>query len=287
MVSNEKNNKLIKRVVVPGYIQFFICILFWIIVGIRQIDTLPAYVYITVCILLLCSIAVIFFGTMLQKFYLNNIHETLENMEHLNITLRSQRHEYLNEMQVVYGLLELEEYEEAYNYLKPVYEDIAKTSKALKTSKPAVNALLQAKLELAEKKGIKFYIEVSSDLSQLNIEQWNLCKVIGNLLDNSITAVENNGIVGSTNSDKQVHINILEDSEFYIFIVYNNGPLIPHDKFETIFKTGYTSKSGNGHGFGLSIVKDIVCEEGGTITVDSNEKKTQFEVKLPKSDISI
>ena len=66
-------------------------------------------------------------------------------------------------MQVVYGLLELEEYEEAVKYLRPVYADIAKVGKALKTSKPAVNALLSSKMEKAEKQEIQLFVEVSSD----------------------------------------------------------------------------------------------------------------------------
>ena len=39
--------------------------------------------------------------------------ESMENLEKLNSKLREQRHDYLNQMQIVYGLLELEEYEES------------------------------------------------------------------------------------------------------------------------------------------------------------------------------
>ena len=106
--------------------------------------------------LLVCNISIILSTFLLDKFYIVNLQENFKNLEHLNLKLRAQRHEYLNEMQVVYGLLELEEYEEAYRYLHPLYEDIARIGKALRTKKPAVNALLQAKMEYAQKQQITF-----------------------------------------------------------------------------------------------------------------------------------
>lgn len=234
-------------------------------------------VYVLFAMLTVCSAWVILMAIMIDRFYLNNIHESLDNLDKLNNKLRAQRHEYLNEMQVVYGLLEIGEYEEARDYLKPIYADIASVGKALKTSKPAVNALLQAKMELAKTKGIKLFIEVSSDISGVKLEQWDLCKIIANIVDNGITALESWDI-----QDKQVHIQITENADSYIFSIYNNGPVIPKDKLPHIFKNGFTSKKEEGHGLGLGIVKSIVEGNKGTIEVESVPGKTSFVVKLPK-----
>lgn len=72
--------------------------------------------------------------------------ESMRDLEQLNTTLRAQRHDYLNHIQVVYGLIELEEFEEAKKYMKPVFEEMSKVSLAMKTAQPAINALLQAKM---------------------------------------------------------------------------------------------------------------------------------------------
>ena len=53
-------------------------------------------------------------------------------------------------------MMELEEYDELKTYLAPIYKGMMKTGKALKTKNPAVNALLRAKMEEAESKGIDF-----------------------------------------------------------------------------------------------------------------------------------
>ena len=62
----------------------------------------------------------------------DNLQASLKNLEKLNSELRAQRHDYLNHLQVVYGLMELEEYDELKQYLQPVYKDMLKTGKALK-----------------------------------------------------------------------------------------------------------------------------------------------------------
>jgi hypothetical protein len=84
---------------------------------------------------------------------------------------------------VVYGLMELEEYDELRRYFEPVYKEAQKTGKALKTSRPAVNALLKAKMDEAERRGIDFYVEVKTNLKHLKVEDWELCKLISNIVD--------------------------------------------------------------------------------------------------------
>ena len=274
-VGREMRKNIVRKILYTGYIEFFLSIWFWIGAGISMFEGISSWVYVVMFGFLMCSLFIIFTALIYDKFY-QDIKKSFEDLEKLNSRLRSQRHEYLNEMQVVYGLLELEEYEEAVKYLRPVYADIAKVGKALKTSKPAVNALLSSKMEKAEKQEIQLFVEVSSDLSKISMEQWDICKILGNIIDNAITAVSNNA------NSKEVHIHISEQPNWYIFSIYNNGPVIAENKRELIFKQGYSSKKESGHGFGLAIVKEIVTEHGGSIELSSGEKKTEFEIKIPK-----
>ena len=177
--------------------------------------------------------------------------ESFYQVEKQNGELRAQRHDYLNHLQVVYGLMELEEYGELHNYLAPVFKDMMKTGKALKTRKPALNALLKAKLDEAEGKAIDYYVEVKSDLQELAVEDWELCKVLSNLIDNAITALED------TDGEKRIRIEISEEKENYLFSVANNGPKIPEHMQEVIFKQGFTTKKEEGHGMGLAIVMNV------------------------------
>ena len=203
--------------------------------------------------------------------------ESIENLGALNDRLRMDRHDYLNHLQVVYGLMELEEYDEMNSYLRKVYKELLKTGKAIKTSKAAINALLAAKFAECEAKDIEMVIEVKSDLKDIRIEDWELCKVLSNLTDNAIRALEDSGI-----PEKMVRINIQETKDKYIFEVENNGPQIPDDIKDHIFKKGFTTKKGEGHGMGLAIVSKILEDSDGDIKVETEEGKTVFTVQFEK-----
>ena len=129
------------------------------------------FCFVIVVILAVCIIIQLLAYSKLKKSF-EALQQSCRHLEALNGELRSQRHDYLNHLQVVYGLMELEEYGELKRYLKPVYKGMLKTGKALKTSKPALNALLKAKMDEAEGKNIDFYVEVKSDLKKLNVEDW-------------------------------------------------------------------------------------------------------------------
>ena len=207
------------------------------------------------------------------------LRESIDNLSKLNDKLRMDRHDYLNQLQVVYGLMELEEYDEMNAYLRKVYKELMKTGKAVKTSKPAVNALLAAKSAEAEAKEIEFLIEVKSDLKNLNIEDWELCKVLSNLTDNAIKALEDSDV-----QERKIRINITETQQQYIFSVENNGPKIPEEIRDSIFKKGFTTKKEEGHGMGLAIVSEIVNKAKGKIELKSDEEETVFTVSFGKEE---
>ncbi len=209
----------------------------------------------------------------------NALIETIDNLSRLNDKLRMDRHDYLNQLQIVYGLMELEEYDEMNSYLRKVYKELLKTGKAVKTSKPAINALLAAKSAEAEAKEIDFTIDVKSDLKNLNVEDWELCKVLSNLMDNAIKALEDSDI-----QEKKIRINITESPEQYIFSVENNGPEIPLEIRDSIFKKGFTTKKEEGHGMGLAIVSEIVSKAKGKIELKSDTEETVFTVIFGKEE---
>ena len=218
----------------------------------------------------------IIFYSLLFKKGSNNLIDTISYLEAFNKTLRSQRHDFLNHIQVVYSLMELEEFDEARKYIEPVYKDIVRVSKALKTSKPAVNALLQAKLQMAEKNNIEMELEIKTDLKTLSMEPWEFCRVIGNIIDNGIFALKEKP------DNRYMLVDFAEDLENIRINISNNGDVIPKEIINNIFKEGFSTKGNLGEGMGLAIVKEIVEKFNGSVSVNSNEKRTSFEIVLPK-----
>lgn len=204
------------------------------------------------------------------------LQDTLSKLEGLNSTLRAQRHDFMNHLQVVYSLIEMDEHKAAAEYIEKVYNDIQKVSRVMKTSNAAVNALLQAKLLTCEKHAIPVELDVTTQLKDLKIPSWEFCRVLGNLLDNAIYALQDK------NHNKLLKIELYEDLKFYFFKVTDTGAPIPAQLFEKIFEPGFTTKGDKGEGMGLAISRDIVENYGGSLGVSSDAGTTVFEGRIPR-----
>lgn len=202
--------------------------------------------------------------------------QTLFQLEELNNTLRAQRHDFMNHLQVVYGLIELEEFSDTKDYIEKVYNDIQKVSRVMRTSNPAFNALLQAKVLAGEKRGIETRLTVNSRFDKIKIPTWEFCRVIGNIIDNAIYALEN------SQGNKYIEINLHEDIKYYYFTIKDNGSGMPQDIIDKIFETGFTTKGNKGEGMGLAITKETLLNYGGSINVRVDNGETIFEGQIPK-----
>ena len=196
-------------------------------------------------------------------------------LEQLNTTMRAQRHDFMNHLQVVYSLLELEEYASASEYLERVYGDIKRVGRSLKTAHPAINALLAAKLSDCEARGVKVELIIESPWEALPVPGWEMCRVLGNLIDNGLDAL-------SSTKNAQMTIALGETLQSFTFEIANNGPEIPDTILERIFQSGFSTKS-SGRGMGLSIVRTILQAYGGKIELHSDASRTSFTGTIAKA----
>ena len=199
-----------------------------------------------------------------------------EHLEDLNNEMRKQRHDFMNHLQVVYSLVELGDEQETLRYIENVYGALKQVGKALKTSVPAVNAMISAKQNDAQTRNIQMEIEVYSSLEGISMPGWELCSVLGNLIDNAFDAMKES-------TGARVGVTLSQDEHNFILKVENNGPEIPSEIRERIFEARFSTK-GADRGMGLSIVSDIVHRAGGDILLTSDEKRTCFVVTLPRGN---
>ncbi len=203
------------------------------------------------------------------------LEDSIDNLTYLNTEMRKQRHDFMNHLQVVYSLLELNEPTEAMDYIERVHTDLNKVGKILKTAHPAINALIAAKSNDAEESGVAFTVNVSSSLNLLPIAPYEICRALGNLIDNAFDA-----LIGQ--SGGLIRLSFEENAANYRLSVSNNGPAIDQKALDHIFAAGYSTK-GTGRGMGLSIVSEIAASCGGALFVDSSSALTKFIIELPKA----
>lgn len=214
-------------------------------------------------------------STARKRLEANLLKEHLNQIENLLKTMQTQKHDHTKHMQTLQAMIYLGEIEEAKNYIDGIAESYWYTDKIKDAGHPALTALLNSKNKIAETKKIKFDFSVKCDLENIYLLSWDLCSIIGNLLDNAFEAViENQG-------NRNVGLEIKSENDDYVIYVINNGPRIAEDIKEKIFQPGYTTKESEGRGYGLYLVKRLVDKYNGKIQVVSGEKTT-FIISFPK-----
>lgn len=200
--------------------------------------------------------------------------EVLDGEQALIRQLRTQRHDFINHLQVVYALIQMKDYDQAENYVEQMYSDIQSVGQQMRTKCAAVNALLAAKSVQAEKRGVRMSMTIRTDLEVLPIQEWEVCRILANLLDNAMDAV-------ADALEPVVELTLWEDVLGLHLKVFNNGTPIPEELEETIYQPGFTTKGERGTGMGLYIVKSTVEDHGGSIELNSRQEGTTFTLYLP------
>lgn len=167
-------------------------------------------------------------------------------------------HEFKNQLMVIRGYAQMNSSNKLLEYLDSITDDIKKThssyliSNLNKFPDGGIKGLLYYKLSVMDDEKIKYEINVregvKAKLSNLStIEYKNITKVLGVLLDNAIDA-------SKKCKNKKVIIMVEKNKESVDFKIYNTCK----EKVDiSKLGTGYTTK-GNGHGYGLRLVKDII-----------------------------
>lgn len=211
-----------------------------------------------------------------DKTEITKLAEELTGVKKLAWSLRAQNHEFMNKLHTIAGLIQLEEYEEALQFISDAARIRTEISHILTDhiKDSAVSALLLSKYNKAEECRIKLTIDESSRLNKLpcGMNSQDLGSVIGNLIENSLDEVKNDGT-------GRVYIKIAEEKQFLTIRVKDNGKGIPPKLREKIFEQGFSTKEGQ-RGCGLFIVKKIIEEYGGAIHLTS-EDGVQWDITIP------
>ena len=204
------------------------------------------------------------------------LQESHNNLDRLNNDLRKQRHDFLNNLQVIHGLISMDSFTDAKDYIDHVYSDIRSISRFIKTDSPAINALLQAKITTCEDMNIPLTLDIHSTFKDdLPMPEWLVCRILANLIDNAIDAITEKGT-------GHLHIILNEDVNCHYITVKDNGISISDTTYHQMFNAGFTTKGSKGTGMGLAICKDLLGEYNGTIKLDRNEEYKIFNIKIPK-----
>lgn len=220
-------------------------------------------------ILDIASIIICFYVSIKSIVRLTKIEEQdmkIHNLEAYNKTLsimydsiRGFRHDFCNFVQALDGYVQTNNIDGIREMDKSILKDCNRINNMSILdpniiNNPAVYSIIMNKYYLAQENNIEMNIEVMVDLKDIKINTYELCKILGILLDNAIEAAKEC-------DEKNINIRFVKDiSENRKIIIIENSYLIHDIDIDKIFEKGYTTKnnSTDEHGLGLWTVRKIL-----------------------------
>lgn len=216
-------------------------------------------------------------ATFRDKTEVNELAKQLTGVKTYVEALRSQSHEFKNRLHVIFGMVQIEAYDELAVFIRKIVEltseEELSISKSIKD--PVLAGFLMGKMSYAREKNVRFKIAKDTTITEeIHIEVVKaLITIIGNLVDNAIEAL-------AYSNEKEIELRIKTINESLQIIVADSGPGIACTNLEQIFDKGYSTKGPN-RGFGLYLIKQNIEKLKGDFSIETNENGTVFEVILP------
>ncbi|NUU20199.1 MAG: sensor histidine kinase [Streptomycetaceae bacterium] len=221
-------------------------------------------------------------ATLRDRTELEQLGRELDSTRGLIDALRAQDHEHANRMHTLLGLLELEMYDDAVEFVGEVVGDHRATAEQVteKIKDPLLAALLVGKATVAAERGVALWISDRTRLPDRLIDPRGIVTVVGNLVDNALDAV-------GGKPHARVEVELRSEGRTAVLRVRDTGPGIPAEHRDLVFTEGWSTKQPPAHGkrgIGLSLVRRLAERQGGSAAVtEADGGGAEFTVVLPEA----
>lgn len=190
-----------------------------------------------------------------NKALLNNLEEYEKMLDYQRVV----NHENKNQLLIVRSLLKENENSDALNYVNEVLDDKKDDNdvlfgRAKKIPSGGLQGIVYQKMLVMNDKNIKPILDVSNSVKKFKLENldtklnYDICRIVGVFLDNSIEETEKL-------DEREIMLSMYEQNNDLVIEISNKFKNVPD--LERLEEKGYSTK-GKGHGYGLSLVNDIV-----------------------------
>ncbi|MEV5079855.1 ATP-binding protein [Streptomyces sp. NPDC093064] len=221
-------------------------------------------------------------ATLRDRTELEELGRELDSTRGLIDALRAQDHEHANRMHTLLGLLELEMYDDAVEFVGEVVGDHRATAEQVteKIQDPLLAALLVGKATVAAERGVALWLSDRTHLPDRVVDPRGLVTIVGNLVDNALDAV-------AATPHARVEVELRAEARTAVLRVRDTGPGVPAGRRDLIFTEGWSTKQPPAHGrrgIGLSLVRRLAERQGGTVAVgEAHGGGAEFTVVLPEA----
>lgn len=207
------------------------------------------------------------------------IMEDLSGVRYLVESMRANNHDFINKLHVILGLIQMEKYADASDYIANVTSIQQNLIHSIMKNieDPSIAALLIGKYARASELNIQFTLKSGSRMSRndISLPSGDMVTIIGNLLDNAMDSINMKDEL-----PKELEIGIFTQPGAILISVDDTGLGISQENQQHIFENGFSTK-GQNRGTGLFIVRGLIEKYGGVISVESEPGEgTAFTVTL-------
>lgn len=219
-----------------------------------------------------------------SKDEISTLNAQLSQIKQYVESLRTLRHEHLNWMSTLNGLLQMKEYDRVREMVQGESQAQQQLIDSLRSafSDRQVAGLLFGKVQRARELGLQMTIVPGSQLHQLpeGLDSTEFAAIVGNLLDNAFEAS-----LRTPQGNNVVELFLSDEGDEVIIEVADQGCGVPEALREKIFEQGVSTRTDEPgeHGIGLYLIASYVGRCGGIITLEDNDPcGTLFSLFLPK-----
>lgn len=205
-----------------------------------------------------------------QRELIETHYQEVDNMYR---KMRGWRHDYRNHIQAMKVMAANGNMDGIKAYLDELDTDLNTVDTVVKTGNAMADAILNSKISLAQSKSIAVHCDAHIPV-KLQMSELDLCCILGNLFDNAIEAS-----LSLSESERQIRVYMdMKGTQLYIsFTNFTSGRKL--NRVGNIFKTS----KGDGHGFGLVRIDNIIERLGGYLSRNSEDGAFTTEILIPQT----
>lgn len=204
-----------------------------------------------------------------QRELIETHYREVENMYR---QIRGWRHDYRNHIQMMKVLAANGDMDALKAYLDELDTDLNTVDTVVKTGNPMADAILNSKISLARSRNIPTQVDAHIQV-KLKMSELDLCCIIGNLFDNAMEA-------SMALPEERRMIRVYMDMKgTQLYISFTN--FTAAKKLSKVGK-GFKTSKGEGHGFGLVRIDDIVSRYDGYLSRNSEDGAFTTEILIPQ-----
>ncbi len=204
-----------------------------------------------------------------QRELIETHYREVENMYR---QIRGWRHDYRNHIQMMKVLAANGDMDALKVYLDELDTDLNTVDTVVKTGNPMADAILNSKISLARSRNIPTQVDAHIPV-KLKMSELDLCCIIGNLFDNAMEASM------ALPEEKRMIRVYMDMKGTQLYISFTN--FTAAKKLDKVGK-GFKTSKGEGHGFGLVRMDDIVSRYDGYLSRNSEDGAFTTEILIPQ-----